>query len=740
MKHRSSRTRCAPPPVGVPARGWGGRTLLVAVRRDAAGRELLTWALAKAAAAGDRVVALHVTTAGAADGFGPDERSRAADSLASVLGAYDGFCNLNEISLELRVCHGSSVKRALVNEAVSYGAAQLILGITKNSRHLGLSATVVAKYCAKRIPQSCTVLAVSNGAVVYHGNAIQEEINHCCTTMSPRRNYSLVAETPRRIYRKILDAAATIGEKTKDDSSIGHRRSLQRNMSMSMSAPVSPKVAAAPPTPVTCHRRELPEVAAGWPLRRKDIMPASPECSEMSVVEWAMRLPSRCSLLSPASSVKTSDYQATSQSKSDLTEPPYPVTEEAAELVSIRDKYSSMYTMFSYGDLARITSDFSPERVVGKGGASHVYNGRGEDGKELAVKVLKSSAEVMKEFSAEIGIISSVHHKNAMALVGFCAERGKLMLVYDYMRRGSLEEILHGEKECKGSRLDWPERFKVAVGIARALNYLHGGGHTKRPVVHRDVKSSNILISQDCEPKLCDFGLALWAADAAAQVTGDDLAGTFGYLAPEYFMHGKVSDKMDVYAFGVVLLELVSGRKPVSSGGPKGQESIVMWANSAVQGGKLTELVDPSLPTDGDNAGEMERMALAAALCIRRAPQGRPSMANVLKLLDGDSDAVQWARSQLGVPNACDDNHGDEDYYSAAASPDKNDIQSYIKLALLDGGDEEDDDDSASMGCAVDFIAGNMSLEEYMKGRWSRSSSLTEDGGSNHGGSARIFV
>ncbi|XBH68555.1 hypothetical protein VPH35_096675 [Triticum aestivum] len=563
MKHRSPRTRCAPPPVGVPARGWGGRTLLVAVRRDAAGRELLTWALAKAASAGDRVVALHVTTAGAADGFGPDERSRAADSLASVLGAYDGFCNLSQINLELRVCHGSSVKRALVNEAISYGAAQLILGITKNSRHLGLSATVVAKYCAKRVPQSCTVLAVSNGAVVYHGNAIQEEINHCCTT----------------------------------------------------------------------------------------------------------------------------------------------------------------------------------KRVVGKGGASHVYSGRCEDGKELAVKVLKSSAEVMKEFVGEIGIVSSVEHKNAMALVGFCAERGKLMLVYDYMRRGSLEEILHGEeKECKGSRLDWPERFKVAVGVARALNYLHGGGHTKCPVIHRDVKSSNILISQDCEPKLCDFGLALWAADAAAQVTGDDLAGTFGYLAPEYFMHGKVSDKMDVYAFGVVLLELVSGRKPVSSGGPKGQESIVMWANSVVQGGKLTELVDPSLPTDGDNAGEMERIALAAALCIRRAPHVRPSMANVLKLLDGDSDAVQWARSQLGMPNACDDNHGDKDYDSAAALPDKNDIQSYIKLALLDGGDEEDDDDSASVGCAADFIAGNMSLEEYMKGRWSRSSSLTEDGGSNHGGSARVFV
>jgi serine/threonine protein kinase len=124
----------------------------------------------------------------------------------------------------------------------------------------------------------------------------------------------------------------------------------------------------------------------------------------------------------------------------------------------------------------------------------------------------------------------------------------------------------------------------VAVGVARALDYLHGGGGAgggnERPVViHRDVKSSNILVSEDCEPKLCDFGLALWAADAAAQITGDDVAGTFGYLAPEYFMHGKVSDKMDVYAFGVVLLELVSGRKPVSSGGPKGQESLVMWVS-----------------------------------------------------------------------------------------------------------------------------------------------------------------
>ena len=127
--------------------------------------------------------------------------------------------------------------------------------------------------------------------------------------------------------------------------------------------------------------------------------------------------------------------------------------------------------------------------------------------------------------------------------------------------------------------MGWPERFRVAIGVARALGYLHGGSNERPVVIHRDVKSSNILISEDCEPKLCDFGLALWAADAAAQITGDDVAGTFGYLAPEYFMHGKVSNKIDVYAFGVVLLELVSGRKPVSSGGLKGQESLLMWVS-----------------------------------------------------------------------------------------------------------------------------------------------------------------
>ncbi|RCV35982.1 hypothetical protein SETIT_7G283000v2 [Setaria italica] len=688
-----SFTRCPPlPPLGCVGLGGGKRrTVLVALRRDAAGRELLTWALVKAAAAGDRVVALHVTTtstaaaAVAAGGMAAEEKVRTHDSLTSVLGAYRGFCDRNQIDLELKLCEGPSIKRALVAEAASSGAAHLIVGVTKTSRPSGSSATAVARYCARRVPPTCMVTAVSNGAVVYRRDAVQQQ------QLSP---YTAMVETPRRLYRKILDARTTTGDKSQDDMLIGDGRSLRRNMSVAMSALVSPRVTFAPGL-ARCHGVESPKMAGGWPFLKKDSMPALPESSEISVVQWAMQLPTRCS-------DKVSDERG---EEKQLPE----------ELVSLREKYSSKskYTMFSYRELAKITNGFSPERLVGKGGAGRVYKGCTDDGKELAVKVLKPSDDVTKDFISEIDILSSFEHKNAMSLVGFCVDGGRLMLVYDYMPRGSLEEMLHGEKRGKGA-LGWPERFKVAVGAARALESLHSGGD-HRPVIHRDIKSSNILVADDFEPKLCDFGLAMWADDATAQVTGDDVAGTFGYLAPEYFMHGKVSDKIDVYAFGVVLLELISGRKPVSAGGPKGQESLVMWANSVIQGGKLMDLVDPSLPLADGDGGEVERMALAAALCIRRAHQHRPSMSNVVKLLAGDGDAVMWAKSQVGVSGGSD--HGG--CGGVVTSPDKNDIQSYINLALRD----IIDDDASSVGSA-DFIDANMSLEEYLKGRWSRSSSF----------------
>ncbi|KAK3139466.1 hypothetical protein QOZ80_5AG0383700 [Eleusine coracana subsp. coracana] len=695
------------------------RTVVVALRRDAAGRELLTWALVKAAAAGDRVVALHVAAHDASSSApaGDDaaaEKGRAVETLGSVLGAYRGFCERNQIELQLRVREAPSIKRALVAEATNYGAAHLVLGVTKtnstsSSRHSSSrsSATAVARYCARRVPATCAVTAVSNGVVVYQRDAaaaVQQQ-QHTQYHQQPQlSHYSSMVETPRRLYRKLLDATATSGDnKSQDDLAIDHGRATRWNMSVSMSALVSPRLRSL--TPLRSQRQqELPatrsqktEMAAGWPLLRKDFksafLPEDSSSSEISVVQWAMKLPTRCSQVSPVDSEQISSDK-----------------KEEEELVALREKYSSKYTIFSYSELAKITDNFSPDRLVGKGGAGRVYRARTDDGTELAVKLLKPSDTAAREFASEVDVLSFVDHRHAMSLAGLCVVDRRLALVYDYVRRGSLEEVLHGEKRGGGA-FGWTQRLRVAVGVAGALEYLHAGDGERRPVIHRDVKSSNILVGDDFEPKLCDFGLAIWAEDAASQVTGDDVAGTFGYLAPEYFMHGKVSDKMDVYAFGVVLLELVSGRKPVSAGGTKGQESLVMWANSVVQQGKLMDLVDPTLHHAG---GEVERMALAAALCIRREPQRRPTMSNVLKLLAGDGETVKWAKSQVGVPV-----HDDEqDYCGVLASPDKSDIQSYINLALLD-------DDAGSVS-SVDFLGANMSLEEYMKGRWSRLSSFDD--------------
>uniref|UniRef100_A0A0E0MDD6 Protein kinase domain-containing protein n=1 Tax=Oryza punctata TaxID=4537 RepID=A0A0E0MDD6_ORYPU len=699
-----------------------GRTVVVGIRRDAASHELLTWALVKVANAGDRVVALHVAGGGGGGGgaVGLEERSEAAeDSLVSVLAVYDGFCNLKQINLELKVCGGSSIRKTLVKEAASYGAAHLILGVAKNSLSFSRSSSIsVAKYCAKRVPTGCSVLAVNNGKIVFHKDAVQQEPSHSASTMT---------ETPRRSYRKLL--TSVIGEKLQEQDN----RSIFRAVTMPPSSPAPTREVSLALVPVKVHHHESPEVATGWPFLRKkflpDRKPASHDRSKMSVVQWAMRLPSRYSSASPVRSeyrTTTPDGITSSSILRDRVAVPlrsnsgkssvviegldnFSDKEIPEELITLKEKFPSVYSSFSYSELAKITSDFSPECIVGQGGTSRVYKGCLENGKELAVKILKYSDEVLKEFVSEIEIVSSLSHKNIISLAGFCFKDTDLLLVYEYLQRGSLEEILHGEKGCD-KLFGWTERFNVALGVAHALDYLHGNGNN-RAVIHRDVKSSNILISEDFEPKLSDFGLALWDTDATSQITCNDVSGTFGYLAPEYFMHGKVNDKIDVYAFGVVLLELISSKKPLCTGCPKGQESLVMWANSIIQGGKLTQLVDPNLPTE-DHANKVERMTLAASLCIRPTPQRRPHIAVVLKLLNGDNGILKWARSEVGLSYESD---GDE---PVVTPPENNrNIQSYINLAF------DVDDDSASVS-SNDFIAANTSLEEYLRGRWSRSSSF----------------
>lgn len=351
---------------------------------------------------------------------------------------------------------------------------------------------------------------------------------------------------------------------------------------------------------------------------------------------------------------------------------------------------------FSYGEILSATRNFSKGRVLGRGALSCVFRGRvGILGTAVAIKRLdKEDNESEKAFCRELMIASSLQNPNIVPLVGFCIhpeEEEGLFLVYKYVSGGSLERHLHEKKRgVKGfsSSLPWSARYKVAVGIAEAIGYLHNG--TERCVVHRDIKPSNILLSSKKIPKLCDFGLATWTPAPSIPFLCKTVKGTFGYLAPEYFQHGKVSDKTDVYAFGVVLLELITGRKPIEAQRPPGDENLVLWAKSFLQSGKeATEgLLDPYPKLTPRNSTRISRMIQAAAACINSEESRRPSIDEIIAILrDEDQLVCSNKKKKSGFPgNGCI-----IDYYSQLHHT-KSDMKSHLALAMLGVSELEDDD------------------------------------------------
>ncbi|XP_048634874.1 protein kinase STUNTED-like isoform X2 [Brassica napus] len=332
---------------------------------------------------------------------------------------------------------------------------------------------------------------------------------------------------------------------------------------------------------------------------------------------------------------------------------------------------------FSYNVLKTATSDFS------QGGCSEVYRGVLKDGKSIAVKILKSSSkEAITNFVHEIDIISSLSHQNISQLLGVCVQDNDLISVYNLSSKGSLEETLHGKQKEKHV-LSWEERFNIAIGLAEALDYIHN--QCSKPVIHRDVKTSNVLLSDGLQPQLSDFGLSMWEPTTSYRYSiQGDVVGTFGYLAPEYFMYGKVSDKVDVYAFGVVLLELISGRDPISLENPKGEESLAMWAKPLIETGNENELLDPEIIETYDET-EFQRMVLAATNCLTRSATHRPSIKQILRLLRGVDDVEKWSKRINEEENG--DCFDDEVYPNTRA-------ELHLSLAMML---EVEDDESVSI-------------------------------------------
>ncbi|CAI5965240.1 unnamed protein product [Closterium sp. NIES-65] len=306
--------------------------------------------------------------------------------------------------------------------------------------------------------------------------------------------------------------------------------------------------------------------------------------------------------------------------------------------------------LFCLDELIAATNGFHPTALLGRGGFGHVYHGvlpaldEGEEGEAVAIKVLHweegdagTGGQGEREYETEVDLLSLVRHRHLVRLVGFCSEGQHRMLVYEYMPRGSLAQHLHGGQEA---RLPWSARVRIALGVARGLAYLHEGCVPR--IVHRDIKPSNVLLDANMEARIADFGLAKMLHDHERDVA-TRVQGTWGYVAPEYLAGAAVSEKVDVYAFGVLLLELVTGRSPL------GDSKLVTWAEEVVAKGELGALVDPLLFRDY-NEGELRGLVHIIFLCLHHHPDDRPAMSHVVQLLEGEA-AAQAAGGQITLPH-----------------------------------------------------------------------------------------
>lgn len=290
--------------------------------------------------------------------------------------------------------------------------------------------------------------------------------------------------------------------------------------------------------------------------------------------------------------------------------------------------------LYSYKELQLATENFNPRNKIGEGGFGSVYKGRLKDGSLAAVKVLSvESKQGIREFLTEIMTISGMEHENLVKLYGCCAERDHRILVYGYVENNSLSQTLLGDG-YSNIQFSWKTRTKICMGVARGLAFLH---EEVRPhIVHRDIKPSNILLDKDLTPKISDFGLAKLFPDNLTHIS-TRVAGTLGYLAPEYAIQGQLTRKADVYGFGVLLLEIVSGRSNTNKRLPVEERYLLETAWKLYEKRELVQLVDTAL--EGDfNMDEACRYLKIGLLCTQDMPKSRPAMSTVLKLLTGEMD------------------------------------------------------------------------------------------------------
>ncbi|XP_009365691.2 probable serine/threonine-protein kinase PBL21 isoform X1 [Pyrus x bretschneideri] len=287
---------------------------------------------------------------------------------------------------------------------------------------------------------------------------------------------------------------------------------------------------------------------------------------------------------------------------------------------------------FTFRELAAATKGFREVNLIGEGGFGRVYKGRLDAGQVVAIKQLNhDGVQGFQEFIVEVLMLSLLHHTNLVTLIGYCTDGDQRLLVYEYMPRGSLEDHLFDLSPGQ-EPLSWDTRIKIAVGAARGLEYLHCKANP--PVIYRDLKSANILLDDEFNPKLSDFGLAKLAPVGDKTHVSTRVMGTYGYCAPEYAMSGKLTLKSDIYSLGVVMLELITGKKAIDCSKRPGEQNLVSWSRPFLKDRrKFVQLVDPLL--QGRFPVRCLHHAIAiTAMCLQEQPTFRPLVTDIVVALE----------------------------------------------------------------------------------------------------------
>ncbi|CAL0309446.1 unnamed protein product [Lupinus luteus] len=297
--------------------------------------------------------------------------------------------------------------------------------------------------------------------------------------------------------------------------------------------------------------------------------------------------------------------------------------------------------MFDFNTITMATNNFSETNKLGQGGFGSVYKGRLMEGQEIAVKRLsKTSGQGIDEFKNEVKLIIKLQHRNLVRLSGCCIEKDERLLVYEYMENRSLDFILFDK--AKTSLLDWKMRFNIICGIARGLLYLHHDSRFR--IIHRDLKASNILLDKDMNPKISDFGMARMFHTDQTEANTLRVVGTYGYMSPEYAMDGNFSVKSDVFSFGVLVLEIISGKK--NKGFYYANDELNLLGNvwRKWKEGNALELIDSSIG-DSYSPSEALRCIHIGLLCVQERAEDRPKMPSVILMLNSETTSMPVPRN-----------------------------------------------------------------------------------------------